>query len=120
MSISNAKMASVKEKDSKVADAELSFLDLKDCSLETRTYLLALLEDESKPKTPPVQATSVTPSAPSISSSSEAEATSVTQAQQQQPAQHHFQQVRIVKSFFYLSCLNHLHRMLRWIFSQYF
>jgi len=86
-------MASVKEKDSKVADAELSFLDLKDCSLETRTYLLALLEDESKPKTPPVQATSVTPSTPSISTSSEAEATSVTQAQQQQPAQHHFQQV---------------------------
>ena len=92
-------MASIEGDESKMTEIELSFLDLKDCSQETRTYLLALLEDESKPKTPPVQATSVTPSTPSISTSSEAEATSVTQAQQQQPAQHHFQQVRIVKSF---------------------
>jgi len=84
-----AKMASIHDNKSRVTgDADLSFLDLKDCSLETRTYLLALLEDESKPKTSPVQATSVTPA----TSASEV-ASSVTQAQQQHPAQHHFQQV---------------------------
>ena len=96
MSISIAKMASIRNNDSKVtaADAELSFLDLKDCSLETRTYLLELLEDESKPKTPKVQAPTATPA---TLASTEAVATSVTQAQQQQPAQHHFQQVCLLR-----------------------
>jgi len=89
-------MASVQDNDSKVTtadDAELSFLDLKDCSLETRTYLLALLEDESKPKTPPVQATTSFTPATTVTSSSATVPTSVTQPHQQQPAQHHFQQV---------------------------
>lgn len=96
-------MASIRNNDSKVtaADAELSFLDLKDCSLETRTYLLELLEDESKPKTPQVQAPTATPA---TLASTEAVATSVTQAQQQQPAQHHFQQVRNEKQCFWSCC----------------
>lgn len=77
-------MASIEGDESKMTEIELSFLDLKDCSQETRTYLLALLEDESKPKT----------SAHStVATSASESAAVVTQPPPQQPAQHHFQQV---------------------------
>ena len=68
-------------------DADLSFLDLKDCSHETRTFILGLLEDESKPKKP------VNPSSSAPASTVTLTSGTVTQSQQQQPAQHHYQQV---------------------------
>jgi len=68
-------------------DADLSFLDLKDCSNETRTFILGLLEDESKPKKP------VNPSSSAPATTSTLTSGTVTQSQQQQPAQHHYQQV---------------------------
>ena len=68
-------------------DADLSFLDLKDCSHETRTFILGLLEDESKPKKP------VNPSSSAPATTATLTSGTVTQSQQQQPAQHHYQQV---------------------------
>ena len=67
-------------------DADLSFLDLKDCSHETRTFILGLLEDESKPKKP------VNPSSSAQATTATLTSGTVTQSQQQ-PAQHHYQQV---------------------------
>ena len=67
-------------------DADLSFLDLKDCSHETRTFILGLLEDESKPKKP------VNPSSSAPATTATLTSGTVTQSQQQ-PAQHHYQQV---------------------------